>query len=235
MTLALLASPWRPELLGLVVACLALIVSMNRQFYRFMAHAGAGGLRPSRLRLHYVYYCCCGLSVVIALGLWHLRSPLRCGRTANSTRTPAFAATLRSGLGWYGKWGRDGAGTSTPPTEQDQDKEALAMDQSVNVAVVRSDNRRGASAQALALIADDLRACVTPEVLVEPNLVSHRYQPAFNPCRYPCGNARPRSVRFGSVTPPWPRGERRDGWLRPVRLPWRGLWPAGRLPRPQSR
>lgn len=50
------------------------------------------------------------------------------------------------------------------------------MDQSVNVAVVRSDNRRGAAAQALALIADDLRACVTPEVLVKPNLVSHQYQ-----------------------------------------------------------
>ena len=50
------------------------------------------------------------------------------------------------------------------------------MDKPVNVAVVRSDNRRGAAAQALALIADDLRACVTPEVLVKPNLVSHRYQ-----------------------------------------------------------
>lgn len=50
------------------------------------------------------------------------------------------------------------------------------MDKPVNVAVVRSDNRRGAAAQALALIADDLRACVTPEVLVKPNLVSHQNQ-----------------------------------------------------------
>lgn len=50
------------------------------------------------------------------------------------------------------------------------------MDKPVNVAVVRSDNRRGAAAQALALIADDLRACVTPAVLVKPNLVSHRNQ-----------------------------------------------------------
>jgi len=50
------------------------------------------------------------------------------------------------------------------------------MDKTVRVAVVRSDNRRGAAAQALALIADDLRACVTPEVLVKPNLVSHRDQ-----------------------------------------------------------
>ena len=44
------------------------------------------------------------------------------------------------------------------------------------VAVVRSDNRRGAVAQALALIADDVRARVTPEVLIKPNLVSHARQ-----------------------------------------------------------
>lgn len=46
----------------------------------------------------------------------------------------------------------------------------------VTVAVVRSDNRRGAVAQALALIADDLRAVVTPQILIKPNLVSHKYQ-----------------------------------------------------------
>ena len=50
------------------------------------------------------------------------------------------------------------------------------MDTTVNVAVVRGDNRRGAVAQALALIADDLRAVVTPDVLIKPNLVSHRDQ-----------------------------------------------------------
>lgn len=51
-----------------------------------------------------------------------------------------------------------------------------ALDKTVKVAVVRSDNRRGAVAEALGLIADDLRACVTPEVLIKPNLVSHRDQ-----------------------------------------------------------
>ena len=50
------------------------------------------------------------------------------------------------------------------------------MDRTIKVAVVRGDTRRGAVAQALALIADDLRACVAPRVLVKPNLVSHRYQ-----------------------------------------------------------
>lgn len=46
------------------------------------------------------------------------------------------------------------------------------------VAVVRSDNRRAAVAQALNLIAHDLNARVTPHVLLKPNLVSHKYQPA---------------------------------------------------------
>lgn len=50
------------------------------------------------------------------------------------------------------------------------------MDQTVNVAVVRGSTRRGAVAEALALIVDDLRACVTPHVLIKPNLVSHRVQ-----------------------------------------------------------
>ena len=44
------------------------------------------------------------------------------------------------------------------------------------VAVVRSDNRRGAVAQALALLAGDLRSAAAPQVLVKPNLVSHRRQ-----------------------------------------------------------
>lgn len=44
------------------------------------------------------------------------------------------------------------------------------------VALVRSDNRRGALAQALALIASDLRASSAPHVLLKPNLVSHRRQ-----------------------------------------------------------
>lgn len=50
--------------------------------------------------------------------------------------------------------------------------------QTVNprVAIVRSDNRRGAIAQAMTLLADDLRAVVTPEVLLKPNLVSHQRQ-----------------------------------------------------------
>lgn len=50
------------------------------------------------------------------------------------------------------------------------------MNPTPTVAVVRSDNRRGAVAEALALIADDLRGRVAPEVLIKANLVSHQRQ-----------------------------------------------------------
>ena len=50
------------------------------------------------------------------------------------------------------------------------------MDQTVNVAVVRGTSRRGAVAEALGLIAPSLRGCVTPKVVIKPNLVSHRVQ-----------------------------------------------------------
>jgi uncharacterized protein (DUF362 family) len=46
----------------------------------------------------------------------------------------------------------------------------------VKVAVVKSDNRRGAVAQALALLDDDLKACSSSHVLIKPNLVSHQRQ-----------------------------------------------------------
>lgn len=50
------------------------------------------------------------------------------------------------------------------------------MDQAVRVAVVRSDNRRAAVAEALALVREDLAERVAPEVLVKTNGVSHKYQ-----------------------------------------------------------
>jgi uncharacterized protein (DUF362 family) len=56
--------------------------------------------------------------------------------------------------------------------------EALAMDNSVKVAVVRGTSRRGAVAEVLALLDDDVRKVVTPQVLIKPNLVSQKYQPA---------------------------------------------------------
>jgi uncharacterized protein (DUF362 family) len=48
------------------------------------------------------------------------------------------------------------------------------MDAPVKVAVVRSDNRRGAVAQALALLAPELQGRATGRVVIKPNLVSHK-------------------------------------------------------------
>ncbi|AGA30688.1 glycosyltransferase family 2 protein [Singulisphaera acidiphila] len=103
MTLAILAAPWRPELLGLVVACLALIVSMNRHFYRFLARRRGWLFAAASLALHYLYYCCCGLSVVIALALWHL-SVRRSSEASpqlnpNSGVRRDFAAEVGAGTG----------------------------------------------------------------------------------------------------------------------------------------
>jgi uncharacterized protein (DUF362 family) len=50
------------------------------------------------------------------------------------------------------------------------------MAEIARVALVRSDNRRGALAQALHLVRDDIRDVVRPDVLVKPNLVSQRRQ-----------------------------------------------------------
>ncbi len=50
------------------------------------------------------------------------------------------------------------------------------MEEAVRVAVVRSDNRRAAVAEALALIRDDMATRMAPHVLIKANCVSHRYQ-----------------------------------------------------------
>ena len=63
------ASPW---LLAAVPGGIALIVALNADFYRFLARRRGWGFALSAIPLHYVYFCCCGISVVIALGLWHL-------------------------------------------------------------------------------------------------------------------------------------------------------------------
>ena len=101
--------------------------------------------------------------------------------------------------------------------------------QSVKVAVVRSDNRRGAVAQALALIADDLRAVVTPDVVVKPNLVSHRDQrPSTHADTLSttldsllAAGARQVTIAEGATnaTEAFDRfGYRRETWGRPVRF-----------------
>ncbi len=62
---------WWP--LGLVaIACVLAVVGCNRGFYRFLSRTRGVGFAASAVPLHLIYFGCCGLSVVIALGIWHL-------------------------------------------------------------------------------------------------------------------------------------------------------------------
>jgi glycosyltransferase involved in cell wall biosynthesis len=72
LTLAAPGALVRPELLGVVAACLALVVLLNRGFYRFLVARRGWGFAVGSVALHYLYYCCCGVSVLIALTLWYL-------------------------------------------------------------------------------------------------------------------------------------------------------------------
>jgi hypothetical protein len=67
--LGLAASPLWPPALGLFALNVAVQVAVNRRFYRFLAGRGGWGFAIAGVPLHYAYYCCCGLSVAIALAL----------------------------------------------------------------------------------------------------------------------------------------------------------------------
>jgi glycosyltransferase involved in cell wall biosynthesis len=87
MTLAALAAPAWPWLLALVAAGPGAIVGLNAPFYRFLARNRGWGFAAASVALHYVYYCCCGVSVVIALAFWHLS--LRRDQAADVQTAPA--------------------------------------------------------------------------------------------------------------------------------------------------
>jgi hypothetical protein len=84
-TLAALGAAWFPVLLLVVLAALGSIVALNAGFYRFLARRKGWGFALAAIPLHYVYFCCCGVSVVFALALWHLA--LRYDETAPGPRS----------------------------------------------------------------------------------------------------------------------------------------------------
>jgi hypothetical protein len=97
VTLATLGAAWIPWLLAVVPAGLGLMVALNAGFYRFLARRRGWGFAVAAVPLHYVYFCCCGVSVLIALALWHLS--LRHDETTAPTDADAGAdpraATVR--------------------------------------------------------------------------------------------------------------------------------------------
>ena len=155
--LALVSLPWNSWAAVVAVLGSVAIVWLNRDFYRFLGRCRGLGFALAALPLHLLYYTCCGLSVLFALFQWHVvnrvtleglgrgRAPQACGPGRR-----AYSSTLPGS-------GRTEAGT---------------LDNTIKVAVVRSDRRRGAVAEAFALIADDLRRSVQADSrpVVVPNL-----------------------------------------------------------------
>ena len=70
LVLALPASLFQPWTLATAPFGLLAIAGLNRDFYGFLARRRGWAFAISALPLHFVYYCCCGLSVVIAEVLW---------------------------------------------------------------------------------------------------------------------------------------------------------------------
>ncbi len=88
LAIAGLAVPW--AWLGAVAATTA-VALLNASFFRFLARKKGWLFAGAALPLHMVYYCSCGVSVVIALGYWTLAD-----RPRASSTTPFRRADPRS-------------------------------------------------------------------------------------------------------------------------------------------
>ena len=122
--LSVLAAPWAPVLLGLATALVAMIVAINRGFYRFLARRSGWGFAAAAVPLHLLYYVCCGLSVVLALAIWHLQA-----RSAQSQSVPV-PGRLDPGAMFAPRRSRT-AGRSTPtpgPFHRPSDRSAALDD-----------------------------------------------------------------------------------------------------------
>ena len=73
-----LVSPW---FLTLSLVAVLFVVAANPSLYRLLSRGRGWGFAAASVPLHLIYYCCCGASVAIALGLWYL-APRRAGRVA---------------------------------------------------------------------------------------------------------------------------------------------------------
>lgn len=71
---AVAGAPFAPWVLGFVPLGLAAIVLWNLDFYRFLSRVRGWTFAARVVPLHYIYYCCCGLSVAIAMGIWYAPS-----------------------------------------------------------------------------------------------------------------------------------------------------------------
>lgn len=87
--LGLVGSVLIPHAVGLFVLNLAVMATVNRGFYRFLAQRQGWLFALRALPLHYLYFCCCGLSVVLAFVIHH--APRRRVRKVITNRTTHMA------------------------------------------------------------------------------------------------------------------------------------------------
>ncbi|MDR3623443.1 MAG: glycosyltransferase [Paludisphaera borealis] len=70
LTLSLPMAPFRPWALVTVPLTFLALVALNRDFYGLLARRRGWAFAIAAVPLHFAYFCCCGLSVVIAEVLW---------------------------------------------------------------------------------------------------------------------------------------------------------------------
>jgi glycosyltransferase involved in cell wall biosynthesis len=93
--LAGLAGVWSSWTWAVACASLAAIVVLNITFFGFLARRKGLVFAAGALPLHLVYYCCCGLSVVIAESFWLLRGPAQGSvRSSMGSRTDPAAPSI---------------------------------------------------------------------------------------------------------------------------------------------
>jgi hypothetical protein len=63
-------APFWPPALATGPAVFLAIMALNRDFYAFLARKRGWAFAIGVVPLHFAYYCCCGLSVVIAEAIW---------------------------------------------------------------------------------------------------------------------------------------------------------------------
>jgi GT2 family glycosyltransferase len=95
MLLIGLFCPLIPRAATLLPAGLAVIVGLNFDLFRLFARRGGVAFAVGSVALHFLYYCCCGLSVLIAQLYWYTRRrPEGTSRAESHQRTEQGARSI---------------------------------------------------------------------------------------------------------------------------------------------
>jgi hypothetical protein len=96
MAVCLVLAAWVPAMAVVAAICPGLVVALNMPFYRFLTRKRGPAFAAASVPLHFVYYGCCGISVVLALGYWHVMGRSRASRPA--LRGPKTLRRSRTGF-----------------------------------------------------------------------------------------------------------------------------------------